>query len=145
MKISTHFDSEEFISKVTHNEIITRGLNPQWYCDKQLVMFCEWLREKCGTGIIINNWKWQGRANMSGLRGPKDIGSELSQHKFMHAIDIKVKGFTPAQLRQIVLDNFGYINEEFGITTIETIDDTPTWLHLDKRWTGLDHLLEVNG
>jgi len=145
MKISEHFESEEFLSKETHAAIVAKGLQPQWFIDIDLVGFCEWLREKCGTSVIINNWKWQGQYNFSGLRGPKDMGAELSQHKFMNAIDVKVKGFTPAQLRDIIFDNFDYLNEQFGITTIEKIKDTPTWLHVDRRWTGLNHLLEVNG
>ena len=146
MKISENFCSEEFISRDLHNSIDQRGLDPRWYIDKDLVKFCEWLKTECnGVDVTINNWKWGGLYQFSGLRGPNDIGALLSQHKFKNAIDVKVKGFTPSQIRQIILDNFIYINTEFGITTIEKIKDTPTWVHIDKRWTGLNYLLEVNG
>lgn len=146
MKVSEHFDSEEFLSKEVHNYVVSKGLLPQWYIDKGLVEFCEWLKKKCnGAKVVINDWKWKGQYNYSGLRGPKDIGAELSQHKFMNAIDVKVEGYTPIQIRQIIIDNFSEVNRSFGITTIERVNDTPTWTHIDKRWTGLNYLLEVNG
>jgi len=145
MKITENFYSEEFISKDTHKEIVKKGLEPRWFINKDLVLFCEWLKQKTKGSVIVNNWKWSGQYHLSGLRGPKDIGAELSQHKFMNAIDIKVKGYTPSQLRDIIVDNFEYINKTFGITTIEKIEDTPTWLHIDTRWTNLNYLLEVNG
>ena len=146
MKVSKNFESEEFLSKETHDYLVSKGISVQWFVDKQMVEFCEWLKAKCNNAkVIINDWKWKGQYNYSGLRSPKDIGAEYSQHKFMNAVDIKVDGYTPTQLRQSVVDNFSYINKEFGITTIEKIKDTPTWLHVDKRWTGLTYLLEVNG
>lgn len=146
MKISNNFYSEEFLSKQTHDYIVSKGLLPQWFVDKQLVEFCEWIKSKTNNAkVVINDWYWKGQYNSSALRGPNDIGAEFSQHKFMNALDIKVKGYTPEQLRQLILDNFEYVNKTFGITTIEKIKFTPTWLHVDKRWTGLDYLLEVNG
>ena len=146
MKISDNFYSEEFLSKELHQYLESKGLLPQWFVDEQLVMFCEWLKKKCGNAkVVINDWKWKGQYSYSGLRGPKDIGAELSQHKFMNALDIKVEGYTPTQLREIVLKDFEYIRKNFGITTIEKVKDTPTWFHVDKRWTGLTYLLEVNG
>lgn len=146
MKISKNFYSEEFLPKELHKYINDKGLNPMWYIDKDMVDFCEWLKEECnGAKITINDWKWKGQYNYSGFRGPKDIGAELSQHKFKDAIDIKVEGYTIAQLREIMIANFMFLNKSFGISTIEKVEKTPTWLHVDKRWTGLSYLLEVNG
>ena len=146
MKISENFISEEFLPQSVHDSIVSRGLDPRWFIDEDLVKFCEWMKAKCGGAkFVINDWKWGGSYQYSGFRGPKDIGAELSQHKFKQAIDIKVDGFTPDQLRKIVVDNFNYVNKNFGITTIEKTSFTPTWFHIDKRWTGLKYLLEVNG
>jgi hypothetical protein len=147
MKISPHFVSEEFISKDMHNDLVTKGINPQWFIRKNVVDFCEWLANYYHPkAIIINNWKWGGGARESGLRSPDSTtGAHYSQHKFKDAVDIKIKGVTPSEIRKVIIDNFTYLNITFGLSTIEKVEDTPTWTHCDFRWTGLDTLLEVNG
>lgn len=146
MKISKNFYSEEFIPKSVHDYVVSKKLDPRWYIDEDMVKFCEWLKDKTnGAKIVINDWKWHGQYQFSGLRDPKDIGAELSQHKFKDAIDLKVEGYTPADIRDIIIENFTFLNKSFGISTIEKISFTPTWIHIDKRWTGLTYLLEVNG
>jgi len=147
MKISTHFSSEEFIPKDMHKDIVARGLDPKWFIRKNVVDFCEWLVEHYdGKDLLINTWKWNGGYNESGLRDVNStIGAKYSQHKFKDAIDIKIKGVSPAEIVQVLKDNFKFLNETFGFTTIEKVEDTPTWVHCDFRWTGLETLLEVNG
>jgi len=144
MKVSQNFISEEFLSEEFHNYVLSKGWQPIWWIDKDLVMFCEWLKAQCNNAtIIINDWKWGGQYNYSGYRSPTDIGAEYSQHKCKAALDIKVKGYTPAQLKNIIINNFIYLNKVFGITTIEKTEYTETWLHVDKRWTGLNYLKQV--
>jgi hypothetical protein len=146
MRISKNFISQEFLSKSFHDYLTNRGLNPMGWIDRDIVAFCEWLKIKCnGANIIINDWYWGGKYQYSGFREHDDIGAELSQHKYKCAVDIKVDSYTPKQIRQIIVDNFTYINKVFGITTIEKIEFTPTWNHIDKRWTGLNYLNEVRG
>ena len=147
MKISPHFCSEEFLSKEMHDDLVSKGINPQWFIRKNVVDFCEWLHSKYpDKGVIINNWKWGGGANNSGLRPVNStIGVIYSQHKFKDAVDIKIKGIDPKEIRQLIIDNFIFLNKEYGLTTIEKVEDTPTWNHCDFRWTGLTTLLEVNG
>jgi hypothetical protein len=147
MKISPHFISEEFLPSGMHSDLVAKGINPQWFIRKQVVDFCEWLADYYHPrSVIINNWKWNGGANESGLRAPNSTtGAYYSQHKFKDAIDIKIKGVTPSEIRKVIIDNFTYLNTTFGLSTIEQVDDTPTWIHCDFRWTGMDTLLEVNG
>jgi len=145
MKISKNFISEEFLSKDFHDFVISRGYDPRWFLDSDILGFCVWLRAKCnGASLTINDWKWGGSYNYSGFREPAcDIGAVFSQHRFKNAVDIKVDGYTPSVLRQIVVDNFTYINKVYKISTIEKIELTPTWFHVDKRWTGKNYLIEV--
>jgi len=147
MKISTNFCSEEFLPKDMHDAITARGIDPKWFIRKDIVDFCEWLRaEYVGKELIVNNWKWNGQYNESGLRSMKTTtGSEYSQHKFGNAVDIKIKGVSPSEIRKLIVDNFIYLNNTFHLTTIEKVEDTPTWIHCDWRWTGFKTLLEVNG
>ena len=127
-----------------HDDIVAKGYDPRWFICKDIVKFCEWLRAKCNdSSVSINTWKWGGRYTDSGLRTcDMTQYSEYSQHRYKDSVDIKVDGFSVSQLRKIVVDNFEYINKMFGITTIERIGKTPTWLHVDRRWTGLDYLKE---
>jgi hypothetical protein len=67
----------------------------------------------------------------------------MSQHKFGRAIDIKVSGMTPREVFAIVKAHEDYLIENQIITTIESLSMTPTWLHLDCRFTGLDRFLIV--
>ncbi len=156
MKISENFSSEEFISKSVHKHIINRGRNPKWYIREEIVLFCEWLKEECnGASITINTWKWGGNYNNSGLRTSIYIfgidlfiqwarkwGKGLSQHRFMNAVDIKVKGYTPSQIEEIVESKWINI-KTFRPTTMEKTEFTPSWSHFDWRWTDLDYLLKV--
>lgn len=145
MKISKNFYAEEFLSKEDYEHIISRDLDPRWYIDKGIVDFLEWLKIMTnGAKITINDWKWGGVYNLSGLRSFScDIGAELSQHKFINAVDIKVEGWSVEGIFAIISDNFEYINKHFGITTTEDIKKTPTWNHVDTRWTNMDKLFIV--
>lgn len=70
------------------------------------------------------------------------LGSWWSQHKFSKAIDPKIKGLNADDARQRILDN----SQEFmdaGLTTLESAAFAPTWVHADRRITGLNYILIV--
>lgn len=70
------------------------------------------------------------------------LGSWWSQHKFSLALDPKIKGLSADDARQEILDN----QDEFmaaGLTTLESGRFAPTWVHMDRRITALDHILMV--
>ena len=137
MKVSEHFDIREFVPKEIWDLF---GESSIWFIDQRLVLFCEWLHNFCNAPVTINTWFIEGNYNESGFRDPlTPTGAKLSQHKYGRAADIKVFGYTPDKLRQIVRDHWDEVKG--WITTIEK--DTPSWLHADCRWTGLHKLLEV--
>jgi len=79
----------------------------------------------------------------SGFRSPLcDVGAHFSQHKFGRAADLKLDGITPEEVRRDIIANFNLYREKTAITTIEA--QTPTWLHVDVRFTNMEHLLIVN-
>lgn len=70
------------------------------------------------------------------------IGSWWSQHKFMRAADPVFKNLTADKVRKEIIDN----QEEFiaaGITTLESGQYAPTWVHMDRRPTGMQEILIV--
>ena len=137
MKVSEHFDIREFVPQEIWNQF---GEKSMWFIDQRLVLFSEWLRAFCSAPVTINTWYINGSYTESGFRDPMtSTGAKLSQHKCGRAVDIKVATYTPEQLRQIVRDHWDSV--KMWITTIEK--DTPAWLHVDCRWTALDHLFEV--
>lgn len=139
-KISEHFDIREFIPPDVFN---LPGKNPMWFIDKRIVLFSEWLRVYLNKPVTINNWHIGGQFKNSGFRMPNDTTSAaiLTAHKRGIAADLKVDGMTGEELRNIIRKNFPTLRDKFGLSTIEA--GTPTWLHVDLRWTGQESLLEV--
>jgi len=154
MKLSDHFTSEEFLPKEVHDWCVKKGYNPQWYINEYAVKFLEWLKTQTGdASITINSWAFKGNRNWSGLRTWlfrwggnffETWGDNLSQHRYKSAYDIVVANYTPVQIVDIIKKNWDFIHKEFHLTTVENPDKTPTWTHLDWRWTGFYYLLIVN-
>ncbi len=148
MKISDHFDIEEFVPPSLFKLFGARSV---WYFDKELVQVAELIRECVGnTPVILNNWHRGGEYEYRGFR-PRacTVGVSYSMHRLGKAIDVSSKLYTPRQ----IMARINTRKAEFlalGITTIENLDDTPTWVHLDRRprIEGLhpkDDFLFVNG
>lgn len=147
-KISEHFSSEEFLSDTFHSEIDLKGLDPRWYIDRDIVNFLEWIRSTFDDKtVVINNWKWGGTRVASGLRDYTITDfSYYSQHRFKDAVDFYIVDVPIPDIHRFILDHSPEIISRFGITTIEKLKDTPTWIHIDKRWTDdCNKLLQVNG
>ena len=105
-------------------------------------MFSQWLRDYVNSPITVNNWHTNGLYNESGFRIPStSTGAYLSQHKYGRAVDLKVNNCNPDNVIEIIRKNFERLNLNFGISTIET--NTPTWVHVDCRVTGLNTLKEI--
>lgn len=139
MKISEHFDIREFVDPETY---AIRGDKSQELVDIRIVRCAELLRELTGKPVIINTWHVGKQYKESGLRLPTtSTGAKFSQHKFGRAIDVKVSGINAEEVRNIIRTNWKEFKEA-GLTTIEK--DTPTWVHMDCRFTGLDSLYEVS-
>lgn len=127
---SKWFDVREFVDLRTWNTLRERAA---CLIDPRIVRICDLVRDTTQRPVIVNNWHRGGPYDSSGFRSIWDnTGGKLSQHRTGRAADLKVSGLTPLAVWQIINAH----RAEFaavGLTTIEDIKYTPTWLHLDCR------------
>lgn len=130
MKLSKNFHLVEFICPAIYNGWGDRSFI---FIDPDLIRIAQELRDYFGKPVTINNWADGGQYAESGLREfNTGTGSKMSQHKFGRAIDCKIEGVHPEEARQHILANQDkWIG--LGLTAIER--DTPSWIHLDTRFT----------
>ena len=135
-----------FLDELVPPEIYSaRGSKSITLLDMRIVNGLQHLRELAGVPFTINNWLNKGQFDERGLRlSATRTGAKWSQHKYGRAIDIDPQGMSVAGLFAILKANEKYFIERQWITTVENIEYTKTWLHIDCRYTGLDHLLIVN-
>lgn len=130
---SQFFDVREWVDEKVWD---ARGIMAAQLIEPRQVRIADLLRKLSGLSCVINNWHfWNyGRKyRSSGFRAKWDsTGSELSQHRRGCAADHKLDGLTGAQMLEVVMDNKSAFLEA-GLTTIEDVAFTPTWLHLDSR------------
>lgn len=98
----------------------------------------EHYREEYNASMTINDWKWGGNRQWSGLRTPSSkYYSSTSQHSYGRAVDFILKDVKTKKridmsiIRQEIIDN----PDEFlfdPITCIENFDGM-TWAHIDIR------------
>jgi hypothetical protein len=100
--------------------------------DERILRGADWLRELFGPCTI--NGKFGGKGfTESGLRDPfTTTGAKFSQHKFGRALDLKFHKVTCKEVYEYIIRNPGQAREN-GITTVEDIAFTGTWLHIDCR------------
>ncbi len=129
MKLTNNFYLQEFVPRDFYQE---NGDGSLKFIDQRIVLACQYLREKIGKPIIINNWHNDGEREFSGLRPfVCKVGVMYSQHKYGRAADLKCEGLSGEELRSVVKMYWGDLKKY--ITTMEA--DTETWLHIDCRWT----------
>lgn len=134
------FEIEELVPPQIFKAYGERSL---WFLDPRAVRALVDLRFWLNAPIIVNDWHRGGRFKASGFRTPGMIGAKYSQHKFGRAFDIKVVGIPAKEIQERILENDLRI-VRMGFTTMENPDATPTWTHLDCRFTGRLSLLIVN-
>jgi hypothetical protein len=128
---SKWFDVVEFVDQRTWQAL---GWKAACLIDPRIVRVCDLIREKAGAPVWVNNWFTRnGKFDSSGYRAPWDsTGGKLSQHRRGCAADVKVVGLKPPQVLDLILANSTEF-EAAGLTTIENLRFTPTWVHLDTR------------
>lgn len=137
-KVSKNFWLHEFLPP----EILEMSPNGLLFLDPRLITICQFIRDRFGKPVTINNYIDGGPYTNSGYRDPLcNIGAMFSQHKFGRASDLKVEDNEPEEIRKDIIKNWDRYRQ-YGLTTIEA--GTPTWLHVDCRWTDSDDLLIVN-
>lgn len=131
---SPYFDCREFVDARTWSIL---GPKCAFLIDPKVVRVSDLIRELAGAAVKINNWHYRKRGQQlydsSGFRAIWDnTGGSLSQHRCGRAADYKVTGFSPSLLLILIQRNKERFLEA-GLTTIENLDATPTWLHGDVR------------
>jgi len=141
MKVSDNFTIQEFVPKEIYQIYSERSI---WFVDQRLIDGMQWLREYFGASITINNWHTGGTLQNRGFRHPTTTtGARLSQHKFGRACDFNVAGLTAKQTFDKIRNDWGIISGHTFFTTMEDVQYTPTWTHIDGRDTGSMELLIV--
>ena len=141
MRINKHFSIEEFVTP-RHVEVF--GKSARWHISDWQIETANLIRDVFDNRpMTINSWQWGGGLKNRGTRLPNSpIGSFYSQHKLAMAIDFNIEGYSSEECYKALLSiSHTLINK--GITTIESLDFTPEWIHLDGRYTGMDDLFIV--
>jgi len=137
---SPYFDVREMVDANTFKAL---SVNAAWLIEPKIVRVLDLLREKLGAPVVVNNWHTGGPFKSSGFRSMSDkTGAMFSQHRRGCAADVKSAGRKPADILAIINANF----EEFkaaGLTTIEDVNFTPTWLHLDCRPVQIENQFRI--
>lgn len=140
MKLNDYFDVREFVPPQIWNKYQNNSI---WFVDPKLVQIATAYREFFETPIVINNWFIGGKFMYRGYRPPRvNVGAEFSQHKMGRAFDCHSPLITPQQMYKLILDNEKHFME-YGLTALEDISFTETWVHSDCRPSLLDKILIV--
>ncbi len=120
-----HFDIEELVSKRVYKD---RG-NKAWeLLDSRALETLDALRDHLKVSLTVNDWKWNGPRQFSGLRtyGTKYF-SKYSQHSYGRAFDVVSDHITAEEMRTFIFDNPGLF------PYIKAIELGTSWLHFDVR------------
>lgn len=173
MKVAENFDLREFIPPVVWNQFGEAAkwfVNPVLFklaqFEKEFLTahFKEKDDQVETVLVVINNWhyaksairRWCGLRTVNYILARIKAGKKparLTQHLggMCNAYDaiyfIKYKNGKKVRLhadkvRAIILDNESKFMDA-GLTTLESAQYAPTWVHHDLRPTGLDHILMV--
>ncbi len=111
--------------------------------DERLVKIADFIREKTGKPVTINNWHTGGTYKESGLREANTTtGAKKSAHKIGKAIDVKVVGMLGKDWYEFVKK---YAKElyQLGARRIEDKSLATTWLHIDTKEHGIPNVITV--
>ncbi|KKN74681.1 hypothetical protein LCGC14_0388830 [marine sediment metagenome] len=142
MKVSTNFHLKEFIDKKTYQKWGEASL---WFIDPRIIQVAQFIRTRHGKAITINGTLNGHTYNYSGFDPPRGYrkATSLSQHQFGRAVDLKFSGMTVQEAYKDIIDNQD-VYLKIGLTTVENIEATPSWLHIDIRETRMDVIKIVN-
>jgi hypothetical protein len=117
---------------VHHSFIQARGEKAWELMDDRILRGADWLREKFGA-CVVNGKLGERRFTESGLREwDTKTGGQFSQHKFGRALDLKFLKVSVKEVYDYIVRNPAEARLN-GITTVEDISFTATWLHIDCR------------
>lgn len=135
-----YFVLQEFINP---NDFAEHKENSIELIDPHLIQIADFIREKVGKPVTINNWHTGGSFHESGLRESNTtIGAKKSAHKDGKAIDVKVVGILGKDWYEFVKK---YAKElyQLGARRIEDKSLATTWLHIDTKEHGIPNVITV--
>lgn len=122
-----YFKIYELVGKECYNRF---GEKAWWFIDPNLIRLIDALREEFGSATI-NNWKWGGNREWSGLRTPDSPWySMYSQHSYGRAADILFKEHEAEEVRQAITAN---PDKWLAIAPSITLEEDVSWTHIDVR------------
>lgn len=134
--ICKHFGIEELVPERVFKKIGSRA----WQLlDDRLLITIDALREEFGS-ITINNWKWNGSRQYSGLRDEHFYSSvtsylsSRSQHKYGRAADM-LFNVSADKVRKFILENpekFPYVTF-VECSPLDKKGKAMSWVHVDVR------------
>lgn len=121
-----HFEIHELVPPAVFNR---RGEKAWELLDVRALITLDRLRDRYGR-MTVNNWKWGGEREWSGLRTPDSpYFSPFSQHTFGRAFDVLFASHTAEEVRQQILGDKNHPDFEF----INSLELGVSWLHFDVR------------
>lgn len=129
-KISANFYLQEFLPPDIYKQFGDKGIQ---FIDPRIINLAEFYRSHFGKPVSVNTWHSGGTLKERGFRHPmSNTGGKLSQHKFGRGFDCSIEGLTAQEVYKEITDNAAKFIER-GLTTLENISATPTWVHSDCR------------
>jgi hypothetical protein len=142
MRVSKDFDVREFVPPSIWNRF---GTSSTWFIRPEIISLAQFYRDWFEAPVRVNDWAWGGRFTERGFRLPTSSeGASLSQHKFGCAFDCTIDGLSADEVREEILQHEKEFMEA-GLTTLESGDFAPTWVHSDIRNTGQDKRVLIVG
>ena len=114
---------------VPEHLFIKLGKKALRFIDSRLIESIDTIKERFPKGTMtINNYKWKGNRNWSGLRTPDSpYYSETSMHSFGNAVDAVFSEYSVDEIRNDIINNPDIYPHIKGLE-MET-----NWLHCDTR------------
>lgn len=137
MQKCNHFGIYELVSPRVYNKY---GETAWSFFDPRLLITLDWMREKLGKPITINNWYWGGEFTQRGLRCNMDpMMVRLTQrgkiycspHPFGQGADLDVEGMTADQVRSWLIEH----QKELPYPI--RLEEGVNWVHIDVRDFGV--------
>ena len=124
---SKHFAIEELVPEGLYKKY---GGDKCWeFLDPELLTMIDILKERFPVGTCtINNWKWGGDRNWSGVRtSDSSYYSQGSMHSWGKAVDMVFSAYSSDEVRQDILNNPTVYHN------IKGLELDISWVHIDTR------------
>ena len=139
-KVRPHFRLKEFVPPNIYDEFGGKSI---WFLDQRMLDLAEFYRTFFDAPVTVNTWHRGGNMSLRGYRPPMtNTGATFSQHKFGRAFDCTIEGYSPDEVRQTIFEHEQVFMDK-GLTTLESGQKAPTWVHSDIRHTTQDTIKVV--